>query len=75
MAVIILDAWSRKVAGYDIGRSIAVRLTLAALCSTIEKRNRCPAAGITPIADRNMLRGATGKLLPNMAASNGWAQR
>ncbi len=28
---VILDAWSRKVVGYAIGRSIDVRLTLAAL--------------------------------------------
>lgn len=35
---VILDAWSRKVIGYAIGRSIDVRLTLAALRSAIERR-------------------------------------
>lgn len=33
---VILDAWSRKVVGYAIARSIDVRLTLAALQSAIE---------------------------------------
>ncbi|GLK86850.1 hypothetical protein GCM10017653_49200 [Ancylobacter defluvii] len=32
---VILDAWSRKVVGYAIGRSIDVRLTLAALRTAI----------------------------------------
>ena len=35
---VILDAWSHKVVGYAIGRSIDVRLTLAALRTAIEKR-------------------------------------
>ena len=35
---VILDAWSRKVVGYAIARSIDVRLTLAALRSAIDKR-------------------------------------
>lgn len=39
---VILDAWSRKVVGYAIGRSIDVRLTLAALRSAIEKRKPPP---------------------------------
>lgn len=30
---VILDAWSRKVVGYAIARSVDVRLTLAALQS------------------------------------------
>lgn len=32
---VILDAWSRKVVGYAIGRSIDGRLTLAALRTAI----------------------------------------
>jgi putative transposase len=32
---VILDAWSRRVVGYAIGRSIDVRLTLAALKAAI----------------------------------------
>lgn len=39
---VILDAWSRKVVGYAIGRSIDVRLTLAALRTAIEKRGPPP---------------------------------
>jgi putative transposase len=47
---IILDAWSRKVVGYAISRSIDVRLTLAALQSAIAQRN--PAPGCTHHTDR-----------------------
>ncbi|SIR56025.1 IS3 family transposase [Bosea sp. TND4EK4] len=39
---VILDAWSRKVVGYAIGRSIDVRLILAALRTAIEKRGPPP---------------------------------
>ncbi len=39
---VILDAWSRKVVGYAIARSVDVRLTLAALQSAIEKRRPLP---------------------------------
>jgi putative transposase len=40
---VILDAWSRRVVGYAISRSIDVRLTLAALNAAIEDRK--PPAG------------------------------
>lgn len=39
---VILDAWSRKVVGYAIARSIDVGLTLEALQSAIEKRKPPP---------------------------------
>ncbi|WGF91030.1 IS3 family transposase [Marinivivus vitaminiproducens] len=39
---VILDAWSRRAVGYAIGRSIDVRLTLAALRSAIESRKPLP---------------------------------
>src|SRR5690606_10227379 len=39
---VILDAWSRKVVGYAIARSIDVRLTLAAQQSAIEQRRPPP---------------------------------
>ena len=39
---VILDAWSRKVAGYAIGRSIDARLTSAALRSAVERRRPPP---------------------------------
>ena len=47
---IILDAWSRLIVGYAIGRSIDVRLTLAALRTAIERRN--PPAGCIHHSDR-----------------------
>ena len=47
---VILDAWSRRVVGYAIGRSIDVRLTLAALQSAIEKRR--PPPGCVHHTDR-----------------------
>lgn len=67
---VILDAWSRKVVGYAIGRSIDVRLTLAALRSAIESRH--PAACTTRTADRNMPPGSTGRRLPTMTSSDRW---
>ncbi len=39
---IILDAWSRMIVGYAIGRSIDARLTLAALKAAIERRQPLP---------------------------------
>ena len=39
---VILDAWSRRVVGYAISRSIDVRLTLAALNAAIEDRRPLP---------------------------------
>src|SRR5690606_24982059 len=40
---VMLDAWSRRVIGYAVSRSIDVRLTLAALVAAIEHRR--PPAG------------------------------
>ena len=37
---VILDAWSRKVVGYAISRSIDARLTLATLNAAIMSRRR-----------------------------------
>jgi putative transposase len=42
---VILDAWSRRVVGYAISRSIDVRLTLAALNAAIERRQP-PSGGV-----------------------------
>ncbi|MET2832995.1 IS3 family transposase [Mesorhizobium shangrilense] len=47
---VILDAWSRKVVGYAIGRSIDVRLTVAALKAAIERRK--PPPGCVHHSDR-----------------------
>ena len=47
---VVLDAWSRRVAGYAIGRSIDARLTLAALRAAVELRR--PSAGCVHHSDR-----------------------
>ena len=47
---VILDAWSRRVVGYAISRSIDVRLTLAALNAAIERRK--PPPGCVHHTDR-----------------------
>ena len=47
---VILDAWSRRVVGYAITRTIDVRLTLAALNAAIEDRK--PPAGCLHHSDR-----------------------
>ena len=49
---VILDAWSRKVVGCAIARSIDVRLTLAALRSAIDKR-RPPLGSLSPCHRRS----------------------
>ena len=46
----ILDAWSRRVVGYAIGRRIDARLTLGALKAAIASRK--PAAGCIHHSDR-----------------------
>jgi putative transposase len=66
---VILDAWSRRGVGYAIGRSIDVKLTLAALRSAIESRK--PPPGCVHHGDRGS-QGATGRLSPNMASSDRW---
>ena len=70
---VILDAWSRRVVGYAISRSIDVRLTLAALNAAIGAASRRPAACIIPTAARNMPRRPIGTLLPLTASSARWA--
>jgi len=47
---VILDAWSRRIVGYAISRSIDVRLTLAALNAAIERRS--PPPGCIHHSDR-----------------------
>ena len=47
---VIIDAWSRRVVGYAIGRSIDVRLTLAALRAAVGQRR--PAPGCVHHSDR-----------------------
>ena len=47
---VILDAWSRRVTGYAIGRAIDARLTVAALRTAIEGRK--PPPGCVHHSDR-----------------------
>ena len=47
---IIMDAWSRCVVGYALGRSIDARLTVAALRAAIERRR--PQPGLVHHSDR-----------------------
>jgi len=67
---VILDAWSRKVVGYAIARSIDVRRPCAPPSTSEDRR---PAACITPIAARNTRPGTIGRLSPRMASSDRWA--
>ena len=46
----IMDAWSRRIVGYALGRRIDVRLTLAALTAAIEGRH--PPPGCVHHSDR-----------------------
>ena len=55
---VILDAWSRRVVGYAISRSIDVRLTLAALNAAIERRK--PPPGCVHHSDRGSQYAAQG---------------
>ena len=47
---VVLDAWSRRVVGYALGREIDTRLTLAALRAAIRARH--PPAGLIHHSDR-----------------------
>ena len=47
---VILDAWSRRVVGYTIGRTLDARLTVAALKVAIEQRR--PPPGCVHHSDR-----------------------
>lgn len=49
---VILDAWSRKVVGYAISRTIDTELTLAALQAACE--HRCPPPGCIHHSDRGV---------------------
>ncbi|MET4038256.1 MULTISPECIES: IS3 family transposase [unclassified Bradyrhizobium] len=62
---VILDAWSRRVVGYAISRSIDARLTLVALSAAIEGRN--PPLGCVHHSDR----GSQGKVYRDYLAEHG----
>jgi len=69
---VILDAWSRRVVGYALGRAIDTRLTLAALRSAI--MNRRPPPGCVHHSDRgrSMPQNSTGRCLATMACAAPW---
>ena len=68
----IMDAWSRRIVGYALGRRIDARLTLAALTAAIEGRNRHPDAFTTPTGARNTPPRSTGPCYTTMAWSARW---
>ncbi len=49
---VVLDAWSRKVVGWALGRSLAARLTVAALEQAIAQRQ--PPPGLVHHSDRGV---------------------
>ena len=64
---IILDAWSRRVVGYAIGRSIDARLAIAALKTAVASRR--PPPGLVHHSDRRSQYAAAG--YREMLAANG----
>ena len=65
---VILDAWSRRVVGYAISRSIDARLAIAALSRRSANAIRRRAAFTTRIAVRNMRRPITESCSSHMAS-------
>jgi putative transposase len=61
---VLLDAWSRLIVGYAIGRSIDARLTVAALRAAIDRRRPPPGCIHHSDRARNMLPRSTGSFLP-----------
>ena len=69
---VILDAWSRRVVGYAISRSIDARLTRAALKAAI--RSRQPPAGCDrPI--RISARSTPRRTIASCSPNTGWSAR
>jgi transposase InsO family protein len=66
----ILDAWSRRVVGYAISRSMNARLAIAALKARAGHRT---AAFIIRTAARSTPLISTGASLPSMVSSARWA--
>ena len=68
---VILDAWSRRVVGYAISRSIDARLTIAALNAA--RRSRRRAVCTSPFAARNTPLSVIARSSPRAASSARWA--
>ena len=67
----ILDAWSRKVVGYAISRSMEARIAVAALKAAIRGCNPPKGCCTTRIAGRNTRRRSIASCWPPM----GWSGR
>ena len=60
-AAVILDAWSRRVVGYAISRSIDTRLTLAALKAAVRSRQPPPDSALSEWFEQRTA-GARGRI-------------
>jgi putative transposase len=69
----IMDAWSRRIVGYAIGRRIDARLTLAALDTAIAAAIPRQDVSTTRIADPSTPRRPSGTGSPARASSARWA--
>ena len=63
----ILDAWSRKVVGYAISRSMDARIAVAALKAAIKGASLPKAASTTRTEDPNRHRKSTASCSSSMA--------
>jgi putative transposase len=71
---VIMDAWSRRLVGYALGRRIDARLTLAALDAAIALRRPPPSSvSTTPIAGPNTPLSAIGNASSRADSSARWA--
>ena len=68
----ILDAWSRRVVGYAISRSIDARLAVAALKAAIRAGSPRRAAFTTRIEARNMRPSSTAACSPTTVSLVRW---
>ena len=66
---IVLDAWSRRVVGYAIGRRIDARLAVAPSSAPSPCGARCPAVSCIPTAGHSTHRRRTGRSCPSTASS------
>lgn len=69
-ATLILDAWSRRVVGCAIGRSIDACLAVKALRSAIAERRPFPGCVFHTDPDLSMRRGCIEAFSPNSASSD-----
>jgi putative transposase len=67
---VVLDAWSRRVVGYALGRAVDTRLTLAALRSATA--DLALDACTIPTVGLSMLPISIGRCLPSMVCAARW---